>query len=132
MDTTARLDPELRKATVEKKKHPGYRCLGKQRDGNYALSVGVPTACFTAEQLHRLADVIARFGSIGHLSTGQSVILVGIPEDRFYEAKQAVLAAGFEVRSVGRDVRQVKCCPGARFSPFGLAADPADGTAAGG
>ena len=28
--------------------------------------------------------------------------------------------AGFEVRSIGRDVRQAKCCPGADFSPFGL------------
>lgn len=120
MDTSAQLDPELRKATVERKRHPGYRCLGKQRDGNYALSVGVPTACFTAEQLHGLADVIARFGSVGHLSTAQSLVIVGIPEARFYEAKQAVMAAGFEVRSVGRDVRQVKCCSGADFSPFGL------------
>lgn len=37
MDTTARHDPELRQATVEKK-HLGCRCLEKQRDGNYALS----------------------------------------------------------------------------------------------
>lgn len=120
MDTSAKLDLELRASTVERKNEPGYRCLGKQRDGNFALSVGVPTACFTAEQLHNLADVIDRFGSVGHLSTAQSVIVVGIPEASFYEAKQAVLAAGFEVRSIGRDVRQVKCCPGADFSPFGL------------
>ena len=28
--------------------------------------------------------------------------------------------SGFDIRSIGRDVRQVKCCPGADFSPFGL------------
>lgn len=120
MDTSAPLDEQLRKATVERKKHPGYRCPGKQRDGNYALSVGIPTACFSGEQLRQLGDVIDRYAKVGHFSTAQSLIIVGIPEDRYYEARQAVLDAGFDVRSIGRDVRQVKCCPGADFSPFGL------------
>jgi hypothetical protein len=31
----------------ERNKQTGRRCLGKQRDGNYALSVGVATGCFT-------------------------------------------------------------------------------------
>ncbi len=120
MDTSAQANPQLRKATAERKQQPGHRCLGRQRDGNYALSVGVPTGCFNAEQLRSLANVIERYGKVGHLSTAQSVIIVGIPAADFYQAKLAVLDAGFEVRSVGRDVRQVKCCPGADFSPFGL------------
>jgi len=53
MDTSAPLDKELRKATVERKKHPGYHCIGKQHDGNYARSVGIPTSCFSGEQLRR-------------------------------------------------------------------------------
>ena len=120
MDTSAKINQELRNATVERKKQGGHRCIGKQRDGNYALSVGVATGCFTAEQLHKLADIIEKHGQIGHFSTAQSMIIVGIHEGKFYEAKQAVLKAGFDLRSIGRDVRQVKCCPGADFSPFGL------------
>jgi len=120
MDTSAPPSRKLREATVERKKHPGYRCLGKQRDGNYALSVGVPTACFSAEQLRLLADVIDKYAKVGHFSTAQGLIIVGIPEHQFYQARRAVLDAGFDVRSIGRDVRQVKCCPGADFSPFGL------------
>lgn len=120
MDTKAQANPELRKATTERKNAPGYRCLGKQRDGNYALSVGIPTACFAPAQLRKLAEIIERYAKVGHLSTAQSLIIVGIKEADFYEARQAVIDAGFEVRSIGRDVRQAKCCPGADFSPFGL------------
>ncbi len=120
MDTYAKQNQELRKTTMEHKELPGYRCLGKQRDGNFALSVGVPTGCFDADQLRKLVDIIDKYGKVGHLSTGQSMIIVGIPEKSYYEAKQAILEAGFDVRSIGRDVRQVKCCPGADFSPFGL------------
>lgn len=120
MDTSAQADPGLRKATIERKKQGGYRCLGKQRDGNYALSVGVPTACFSPQQLRSLADVVEKYAGVGHFSTAQSLIIVGIREQDYYQAKQAVMKAGFDVRSIGRDVRQVKCCPGADFSPFGL------------
>ena len=120
MDTSAAINQELRNTTVERKKQGGHRSLGKQRDGNYALSVGVATGCFTGEQLHKLADIIGEYGQIGHCSTAQSIIIVGIPEDKFDEARKAVLKAGFDLRSIGRDVRQVKCCPGADFSPFGL------------
>jgi len=120
MDTSVQPNAELRKATVERKKQAGYRCLGKQRDGSYALSVGVPTACFSPQQLRSLADVVEKYASVGHFSTAQSMIIVGIKEQDYYRARQAIMDAGFEVRSIGRDVRQVKCCPGADFSPFGL------------
>lgn len=120
MDTSAQLDIELRKATVERKKQGGQRCLGKQRDGNYALTIGVPTACFTAQQLRSLADIVEKYARVGHLSTGQSMVLLGIKQEDYYQARQTVLDAGFQVRSVGRDVFQVKCCPGADYSPFGL------------
>lgn len=120
MDTSAQLDIELRKATAARKKQPGLRCLGKQRDGGFALMVGVPTACFTAQQLHSLADIVERYASVSHLSTAQSIILLGISRQDYYPARQAVLEAGFQVRSVGHDVYHVKCCPGADFSPFGL------------
>jgi NAD(P)H-nitrite reductase large subunit len=120
MDTSAQLDIELRKATVERKKLGGPRCLGKQRDGHYALTVGVPTACFSAQQLHDLADIVDKYARVGHLSTGQSMVLLGIQQQDYYQARQAVLDAGLQVRSVGRDVFQVKCCPGADYSPFGL------------
>ncbi len=120
MDTSAQLDIDLRKATVERKKQGGPRCLGKQRDGHYALTVGVPTACFTFSQLHSLADIVEKFARVGHLSTGQSMVLLGIKQQDYYQARQAVLDAGLQVRSVGRDVFQVKCCPGADYSPFGL------------
>ncbi len=120
METSAEINKELRQATSQRKTLPGYRCLGKQRDGNYALSVGVATACFTADQLHKLADIVDKYGKVGHLSTAQSIIIVGIEQQNFYKAKRAVLNAGFDIRSIGRDVRQVKCCPGADFSPFGL------------
>ncbi|MDR4504859.1 MAG: hypothetical protein MRK01_08745 [Candidatus Scalindua sp.] len=120
METTAVPDQKLRHETLERKKHPGYRCLGKQRDGNYSLCIGLPTGCFTAVQLRKLSDIIEKFATVGHLSTAQSMIIVGIPDHKYYEAKQAVHNAGFEIRSVGRDVRQVKSCTGADFSPFGL------------
>lgn len=120
MDTSSQLDVELRKATAERKKKPGHRCLGKQRDGDYALSIGVPTACFTPDQLRRLADIVERFARVGHLSTAQSMILLGIKREDYYPAREAVLEAGFQVRSIGHDVFHIKCCPGADFSPFGL------------
>lgn len=120
MDTSAKLDVELRKATAERKKQPGHRCLGKQRDGGFALVVGVPTACFTPQQLRSLADIVERYASVSHLSTAQSMILVGIARQDYYAARQAVLDAGFQIRSVGHDVYHIKCCPGADFSPFGL------------
>ncbi|APG27057.1 hypothetical protein A7E78_03940 [Syntrophotalea acetylenivorans] len=120
MDTSAKLDIDLRKATVERKKEAGSRCLGKQRDGRFALSVSVSTACFSADQLRILADIVERYAELGHLSTGQSFVLLGIKQQDYYQARQAVLDAGFQLRSVGRDVFHVKCCPGADFSPFGL------------
>jgi NAD(P)H-nitrite reductase large subunit len=120
MDTSAELDIELRKATAVRKKQPGHRCLGKQRDGGFALMVGVPTACFTGQQLHSLADIVERYARVSHLSTAQSIILLGISSQDYDAARQAVLEAGFQVRSVGHDVYHVKCCPGADFSPFGL------------
>ncbi|KHE93046.1 MAG: hypothetical protein K8F52_19115 [Candidatus Scalindua rubra] len=120
METTAIPDPKLRQETIQRKKQPGYRCLGKQRDGNYSLCIGVPTGCFTAAQFRKISDIIEKFATVGHLSTAQSLIVVGIPEHKYYDAKRAVLDAGFEIRSIGKDVRQVKSCTGADFSPFGL------------
>ncbi len=120
MDTSAQPNIELCEATLECKKQPGYRSLGKQRDGNYALSVGVPTACFSPQQLRDLADVVEKYATVGHLTTAQGLVLVGITEEDYHPARQAVTDAGFEVRSIGRDVRQVKCCAGADFSAFGL------------
>lgn len=120
MDTSAQLDIALRKATAERKKQPGHRCLGKQRDDGYALMIGVPTACFTPPQLRTLADIVERYGSVSHLSTAQSMIILGIRRQNYYPARQAVLEAGFQIRSIGHDVYHVKCCPGADFSPFGL------------
>jgi len=120
MDTSAEVNKDLRKATVDRKKQGGHRCLGKQRDGNYALSVGVPTGTFTSEQLCKLAAVVEKYATAGHFSTAQSLIIVGIEEKDYYPARRAIIDAGFDVRSVGRDVRQAKCCPGADFSPFGL------------
>jgi len=120
MDTSAEINQELRNATVERKKKPGHRCLGQQRDGNYALMVGVATATVSADQLQKLSDVIDKYAQAGHFTTAQSMVIVGITEANFYKAKQAVLDAGFDIRSIGRDVRQVKCCAGADFSPFGL------------
>ena len=58
MDTSAKPNSELRKATQERKKQPGYRCLGKQRDGNFALLVGIPTENFIPDELRKLAVVI--------------------------------------------------------------------------
>lgn len=120
METTVIPDPKLRQETLQRKKQPGYRCLGKQRDGNYSLCVGIPAACFSASQLRKLSDIIEKFATVVHLTTAQSLIIVGIPEHRYYDAKQAVRDAGFEIRSVGRDVRQIKCCTGADYSPFGI------------
>lgn len=120
METTAIPDHELRQETIQRKKQPGYRCLGKQRDGNYALCIGTPTGCFSATQLRKLSDVIEKFATVGHLSTAQSLIIAGIPEHKYYDAKQAVHKAGFDIRSIGRDVRHVKSCTGADFSPFGI------------
>lgn len=120
MDTSAQLDIELRKATMERKKQGGQRCLGKQRDGHFALTVGVTTACLTAEHLRSLADIVEKYARVGHLSTGQSMVLLGIKRQDYYQARQAALDAGLQIRSVGRDVFQVKCCPGADYSPFGL------------
>ena len=120
MDTSAEINQELRNATVERKKQGGHRCLGKQRDGNYALMVGVATATVSAVQLRKLSEVIDKYAQAGHFTTAQSMVIVGISDTNFYKTKQAVLDAGFDIRSIGRDVRQVKCCAGAGFSPFGL------------
>jgi hypothetical protein len=62
MDTSAKINQELRNAAVERKKQGGHRCLGKPGDGNCALSVGVATGCFTADQLHKLAAIIDKYG----------------------------------------------------------------------
>ena len=120
MDTNEKPNTDLRKATIERKKVPGYRCLGKQRDGNYALMVGVATGTVDADQLSKLAGVIKKYGQAGHFTTAQSMVIVGIAEENFEQAKRAVMEAGFDVRSIGRDVRQVKCCAGANLSPFGM------------
>ncbi|MCD4688563.1 MAG: hypothetical protein K8R55_04415, partial [Desulfuromonadaceae bacterium] len=76
--------------------------------------------CFTAQQLHCLGDIVEKYARVGHLSTGQSMVLLGIKQQDYYQARQAALNVGLQVRSVGRDVFQVKCCPGADYSPFGL------------
>lgn len=124
MDTSENSNPDLRKATIERKKVPGYRCLGKQRDGNYALMVGVATGTVDADQLSKLAGVIKKYGQAGHFTTAQSMVIVGIVEENFEQAKHAVMEAGFDVRSIGRDVRQAKCCAGANLSPFGMQKTP--------
>jgi len=124
METYEKPNPDLRNATIQRKKVPGYRCLGKQRDGNYALMVGVPTGTVDADQLSNLAGVIRDYGQAGHFTTAQSMVIVGIAEENFQQAKRAVREAGFDVRSIGRDVRQVKCCAGANLSPFGMQKTP--------
>lgn len=124
MDTYEKPNPDLRNATIERKKVPGYRCLGKQRDGNYALMVGMATGTVDADQLSKLAGVIKEYGQAGHFTTAQSMVIVGIAEEHFERAKRAVREAGFDVRSIGRDVRQVKCCAGANLSPFGIQKTP--------
>ncbi len=120
MDTSTPLDLSLRKATVERRKRPGHRCLGRQRDNHFALLIGVPTACFSAAQLRSLAEIVERYARFSHLTTAQSVLLVGIAPQHYEPARQAVRQAGFQIRSVGRDLFHVKCCPGGDFSPFGL------------
>ena len=61
MDTSATMNKELRDATVNRKKRPGYRCLGKQRDGNYAIMVGAVTGTVDGDQLMKLADVVKKY-----------------------------------------------------------------------
>ncbi len=124
MDTSAQLDKELRDATVNRKKLSGYRCLGKQRDGNYAIMVGAVTGTVNGEQLSKLAEIVKNYAAGGHFTTAQSMVIVGIAEENFDSAKKALLDAGFDIRSIGRDVRQVKCCAGANLSPFGLQKTP--------
>ncbi len=124
MDTSAVLDKELRSATAERKKVPGYECLGKQRDGNYAIMVGAVNGTVDGDQLMKLAAVIKKYAAGGHFTTAQSMVLVGIKEENFNDVKQALVEAGLDIRSIGRDVRQVKCCAGANFSPFGLQKTP--------
>ena len=124
MDTSSPIDRALRDATKSRKKRPGYRCLGKQRDGNYAIMVGAVTGTVNADQLTKLADVVREYAAAGHFTTAQSMVIVGITEENFDNAKRAVIEAGFDIRSIGRDVRQVKCCAGANLSPFGLQKTP--------
>lgn len=124
MDTSTVVDKELRKATVQRKKRPGYRCLGRQKDGNYAIMVGAVTGTVSGDQLGQLADIVKQYGAGGHFTTAQSLVIVGIAENDFDDAKNAILEAGFDIRSIGRDVRQVKCCAGANLSPFGLQNTP--------
>lgn len=124
MDTSSPIDKALRDTTLDRKKRPGYRCLGKQRDGNYAIMVGAVTGTVNADQLTELANVVRKYGAGGHFTTAQSMVIVGIAEEDFEHAKRAVIEAGLDVRSIGRDVRQVKCCTGANLSPFGLQKTP--------
>ncbi|MDR4499661.1 MAG: hypothetical protein MRK02_17340 [Candidatus Scalindua sp.] len=74
--------------------NPAIDVSGKQRDGNYALCVGIPTGCFSAAQLRKLSDIIEKFAAVGHFSTAQSLIIAGIPERQYYNVKQAVLGSG--------------------------------------
>lgn len=124
MDTSATMNKELRDATVNRKKRPGYRCLGQQRDGNYAIMLGAVTGTVNGDQLTKLAAIVKKYAAGGHFTTAQSMVIVGIKEEHFNDAKQAVIEAGFDIRSIGRDVRQVKCCAGANLSPFGLQKTP--------
>lgn len=124
MDTSAPLDKELRDATLNRKKRPGFRCLGKQRDGNYAIMIGAVTGTVTGDQLIKLAAIVKQYAAGGHFTTAQSMVIVGIKEENFNDAQQAIVEAGFDIRSIGRDVRQVKCCAGANLSPFGLQKTP--------
>ncbi len=124
MDTSAPLDKELRSTTANRKKIPGYECLGKQRDGNYAIMVGAVNGTVDGDQLMTLATIVKKYAAGGHFTTAQSMVLVGIKEEDFNDAQQAIVAAGLDIRSIGRDVRQVKCCAGANFSPFGLQKTP--------
>jgi NAD(P)H-nitrite reductase large subunit len=86
--------------------------------------VGAATGTVTADQLTKLADVVREYAAAGHFTTAQSMVIVGITEENFDNAKRAVIKAGFDIRSIGRDVRQVKCCAGANLSPFGLQKTP--------
>ncbi len=124
MDTSAPLDKKLRDATINRKKRPGFRCLGKQRDGNYAIMIGAVTGTVNGDQLMKLADIVIKYAAGGHFTTAQSMVIVGIKEENFNDAQQAIVKAGFDIRSIGRDVRQVKCCAGANLSPFGLQKTP--------
>ncbi len=124
METSASLDKKLRDATVNRKKRPGFRCLGKQRDGNYAIMIGAVTGTVNGDQLMKLAAIVKKYAAGGHFTTAQSMVIVGITEENFNDAKQALIEAGFDIRSIGRDVRQVKCCAGANLSPFGLQKTP--------
>jgi dissimilatory sulfite reductase (desulfoviridin) alpha/beta subunit len=92
MDTSAIMNKELRDATVNRKKQPGYRCLGKQRDGNYAIMVGAVTGTVDGNQLMKLSAVVKKYAAGGHFTTAQSMVIVGIKEENFNNAKQAVFA----------------------------------------
>jgi NAD(P)H-nitrite reductase large subunit len=83
-----------------------------QRDGKIGIIPDIKAGMLKPGELKDLAEIAQRFGTGVHLTSGQRLILLGIPPERVEEAKEALKEAGFDIGTSGKVVRNVRVCPG--------------------
>lgn len=89
-----------------------------QNDGRFAIAPHYSAGLLSPADLRRLAEVAERFGAQAiKLSSAGRPILVGIEESRLEEAWEALGTP--RGAAIGLCLRSIKCCPGARFCPYG-------------
>jgi len=94
----------------------------QQKQSEYfALRLHAIGGDFTAEQLHRVAEVAAKYGRGElHLSTRQGIEIHFVHYSRLEEARQELEAAGIAMGACGPRIRIVVACPGAATCRWGI------------
>ncbi|SCM83388.1 Nitrite and sulphite reductase 4Fe-4S region [uncultured Sporomusa sp.] len=103
---------------------PDYKRYGfipQRQQGLLLMRLRNRSGNLTAADLRKMAELAERFGTgEAHVTIRQGIEIPGVKEERFEEARQAILDAGLLPAVCGLRVRPVVACPGTATCPYGL------------
>lgn len=103
---------------------PDYKKYGfipQRQQGLLLMRLRNRAGNVSAAELTKIAELAERFGNGKvHVTIRQGMEIPGVKEERFEEARQAILDAGLLPAVCGLRVRPVVACPGNHTCPYGL------------
>jgi dissimilatory sulfite reductase (desulfoviridin) alpha/beta subunit len=103
---------------------PDYKKYGfipQRQQGLLIMRLRNRAGNISADELCKVSELAERFGTGKvHVTIRQGMEIPGVKEERFEEARQAILDAGLLPAVCGLRVRPVISCPGNHTCPYGL------------